>query len=121
MGYVLEELVRRLNEALDENPGERFTPREVVRLMVLLVIMVDLDIRKQEHIIRTVCDPCCGTGGMVTIAKDQIPKSIPTPTPSCSARNPSPKPSPCAKADLYMKCTDGRDAENIKYGSTMSN
>ncbi len=72
MGYIFEELVRRFNEALDENPGEHFTPREVIRLMVFLVIMVDLGIIKQKQIIRTVCDPCNGSGGMLTISKEQI-------------------------------------------------
>ena len=121
MGYVFEELVRRFNEALDENPGEHFTPREVVRLMVLLVIMVDLDILKQEHIIRTACDPCCGTGGMVTIAKDQIAEINPHADTHIFGQESQPETFALCKADLYMKSTDGRDAENIKYGSTMSN
>ena len=41
MGYVFEELIRKFNEALDENPGEHFTPREVIRLMVNLLTAHD--------------------------------------------------------------------------------
>ena len=72
MGYVFEELIRKFNEAMDENPGEHFTPREVIRLMVNLLLSRDKDTLAQNHIVRTVYDPCCGSGGMLTIAKDRI-------------------------------------------------
>src|SRR5437764_5043719 len=72
MGYVFEELVRKFNEAMDENPGEHFTPREVIRLMVNLLLTRDRDALQQNHIVRTVYDPCCGSGGMLTIAKERI-------------------------------------------------
>jgi Type I restriction-modification system methyltransferase subunit len=72
MGYVFEELIRKFNEALNENPGEHFTPREVVRLMVNLLLAEDAEALSKNHIIRTVYDPCCGTGGMLTIAKERI-------------------------------------------------
>src|SRR5437763_6684371 len=62
MGYIFEELIRKFNEALNENPGEHFTPREVIRLMVNLILAQEA--LKQNHIVRTVYDPCCGSGGM---------------------------------------------------------
>jgi len=72
MGYVFEHLLRKFNEALNENPGEYFTPREVIRLMVDLVLMFDTDLASGEGVARTVNDCCCGTGGMLTITKDRI-------------------------------------------------
>ncbi len=72
MGYIFEELIRKFNEALNETPGEHFTPREVIRLMVNLLLAQDQDALKQNHIVRTVYDPCCGSGGMLTIAKERI-------------------------------------------------
>src|SRR5258708_5607727 len=71
MGYIFEELIRKFNEALNENPGEHFTPREVIRLMVNLLLAQDQEALQQNHIVRTVYDPCCGSGGMLTIAKDR--------------------------------------------------
>ena len=72
MGYVFEELIRKFNEAMDENPGEHFTPREVIRLMVNLLLTRDKDVLAKNHIVRTVYDCCCGSGGMLTIAKERI-------------------------------------------------
>src|SRR5205085_8511525 len=72
MGYIFEELIRKFNEALNENPGEHFTPREVIRLMVNLILAQDQAALSQNHIVRTVYDPCCGSGGMLTIAKERI-------------------------------------------------
>lgn len=60
MGYIFEELIRKFNEALNENPGEHFTPREVIRLMVNLLLAHDKDVLSKNHIIRTVYDPCWG-------------------------------------------------------------
>src|SRR6266567_4990902 len=71
MGYIFEELIRKFNEALNENPGEHFTPREVIRLMVDVSLTKDAEVR-QPGIVLKVYDPCCGTGGMLTTAKDHI-------------------------------------------------
>jgi type I restriction enzyme M protein len=62
MGYVFEDLIRRFNEALNENPGEHFTPREVIKVMVNLSVNNDRRSRKIhcENDIR----PCCVPGGM---------------------------------------------------------
>jgi type I restriction enzyme M protein len=43
MGTVFEELIRKFNEALNENPGEHFTPRDVVHLMVELMLAGEKD------------------------------------------------------------------------------
>jgi type I restriction enzyme M protein len=54
MGYIFEELIRKFNEALNENPGEHFTPREVIRLMVNLLLAQDQEALSRNHIVRTV-------------------------------------------------------------------
>ena len=71
MGSIFEELIRKFNEALNENPGEHFTPRDVIRLMVLVTLAKDPD-ALTSGIVRKIYDPCCGTGGMLTMAKDEI-------------------------------------------------
>lgn len=120
MGYIFEELVRRFNEALDENPGEHFTPREVVRLMVLLLLSVDKEVIKKKAIVRTVCDPCCGTGGMLTSSKEQILEINPNAEVHMFGHESQPETFALCKADLYMVSADGRDADNIRFGSTLS-
>ena len=63
MGTIFEELIRRFNEALNENPGEHFTPRDVVRLMVDLMLAGDEERIRRKGIVCTVYDPCCGSAG----------------------------------------------------------
>ena len=121
MGYIFEELIRKFNEALDENPGEHFTPREVIQLMVSLLLSQDLDSLKQAHITRTVYDPCCGSGGMLTIAKERILELNPNSTVFLFGQEVNPETFAICKSDLYMKSEDGKDADNIKFGSTLSN
>src|SRR3989449_3272340 len=69
MGTIFEELIRRFNEALNENPGEHFTPRDVVHLMVDLMLAGDANRIRARGVVRSVYDPCCGSGGMLTITK----------------------------------------------------
>ncbi len=84
MGTIFEELIRKFNEALDENPGEHFTPRDVVHLMADLLLAGDEARIRRQGVVLTVCDPCCGTGGMLTITKEHI--SFATTKTSRSAR-----------------------------------
>jgi len=120
MGYVFEELIRRFNEALNENPGEHFTPREVIRLMVNLLLAQDQDALSRNHIVRTVYDPCAGSGGMLTIAKERILEINPNAQVYLFGQEVNPESYAVCKADLFITSADGRDAENIKFGSTLS-
>lgn len=120
MGYVFEELIRKFNEALNENPGEHFTPREVIQLMVNLQLAQDIEALSKNHIIRTVYDPCCGSGGMLTTAKEQILKINPNAEAHLFGQEVNPETFAICKSDLYMKSADGRDAENILFGSTLA-
>ncbi len=65
MGYLFEHLVMRFNEQANEEAGDHFTPREVIRLMANLVYTGEPDVHK-PGIFRTVYDPACGTGGMLS-------------------------------------------------------
>lgn len=120
MGTIFEELIRKFNEALNENPGEHFTPRDVIHLMVNLVLAQDIEALGQSHIIRTVYDPCCGSGGMLTIAKERISEINPKADVHLFGQEVNPETFAVCKSDLYMKSADGRDAENIAFGSTLS-
>jgi type I restriction enzyme M protein len=120
MGYIFEELIRRFNEALNENPGEHFTPREIIRLMVNLLLSQDQEALSEGHVIRTVYDPCCGSGGMLTITKERILELNPLADVHLFGQEVNPETYAVSKSDMYMISADGRDAENIKFGTTLS-
>ena len=133
MGTIFEELIRRFNEALNENPGEHFTPRDVVHLMVDLMLAGDEDRIGVPGIVRTVYDPCCGSGGMLTIAKERITAGYhengnllaepinPHAEIYLYGQEVNPETWAISKSDLFMKDPSGRDADNIVFGSTLSN
>jgi type I restriction enzyme M protein len=75
MGYVFEHMIRLFADASNETAGEHFTPREVIKLMVNLLIAPDADTVAGEGQVINILDPACGTGGMLTAAEDHI-KSI---------------------------------------------
>src|SRR5262245_46882209 len=104
---------------MDENPGEHFTPREVIRLMVNLLLTRDKEALAEEHIVRTVYDSCCGSGGMLTIAKERIQEINSNANVHLFGQEVNPETFAVCKSDLFMKSADGRDAENIKFGSTL--
>ena len=76
MGQVFEELLRKFSEMSNETSGEHYTPRDVVRLLVSLVFSEEKDSLKGEGIIRSIYDPCCGTGGLLTTGKEWIRDNI---------------------------------------------
>ena len=118
MGQVFEELIRKFNEALDENPGEHFTPREIVGLMVDFLLAGDDEIGK-PGVNRTICDPCCGTGGMLSVAREHILRSNPKANVFLFGQEVNDETFAMCKADMYMKSKDGKEAENILFGSTL--
>ena len=133
MGTIFEELIRKFNEALNENPGEHFTPRDVVHLMVDLMLSGDHQRIGGQGAVRTVYDPCCGSGGMLTIAKEHINlghrengKILRSPVNPAAqihlyGQEVNPETWAVSKSDLFMKDPTGRDADNISFGSTLSN
>lgn len=73
MGYIFENLVMRFNEQANEEAGDHFTPREVIRLMTNLVYTGEEDVYK-AGVYREIYDPACGTGGMLSISEETIRK-----------------------------------------------
>src|SRR5438270_2647834 len=116
MGTIFEELIRKFNEALNENPGEHFTPRDVVHLMVDVLLAGDNERIKKPGVVLTICDPCCGSGGMLTIAKDQIGEMNGAADVHLFGQEVNPETFAVSKSDLFMKSSDGSDAENILFG-----
>ena len=133
MGTIFEELIRRFNEALDENPGEHFTPRDVVHLMVDLMLAGDEERIGGAGVVRTVYDPCCGSGGMLTIAKERITAGYsengrlladsinPQAEIHLYGQEVNPETWAVSKSDLFMKDPTGLDADNVVFGTTLSN
>jgi len=73
MGYAFEELIRIGAEQSNEEAGEHFTPREVIKLMVNLLLSPEKDLAR-SHVVKTIYDPACGTGGMLSVAEQYIRK-----------------------------------------------
>jgi type I restriction enzyme M protein len=133
MGTIFEELIRRFNEALNENPGEHFTPRDVVHLMVDLMLAGDKAHIRKPGIAVSICDPCCGSGGMLMIGKEHITVGVrrngevlrPAINPNADVhvfgQEVNPETFAVAKSDVFIKEPTGRDADRIMYGSTLSN
>ena len=76
MGSIYEELLRRFSEMSNEESGDHFTPRDVVKLLVNFVFGGDTEDLSGEGKIRSIFDPCCGTGGMLTIGKEWIYENV---------------------------------------------
>ena len=76
MGTVYEEILRRFYEAANEDAGDHYTPRDIVKLLVTLLFEGDREDLEGEGKIRSVFDPCCGTGGMLTVGKSWILEKI---------------------------------------------
>jgi type I restriction enzyme M protein len=122
MGYIFEELIRRYNEALNENPGEHFTPREVIRLMVSLSLARDSRrIKDTEYPILNISDPCCGSGGMLITARERILEINPRTDIRLFGQEVNPETYAICKSDLYMQSADGRDAEHIALSNSLTN
>ena len=121
MGTVFEELIRRFNEENNEEAGEHFTPRDVVRLMARLVFMPVADeVRSGTYL---VYDGACGTGGMLTVAEETLTQLAAERDKEVSihlyGQEVNPETYAISKADLILK-GEGSEADDIRYGSTLS-
>ena len=110
MGTIFEELIRRFSEQSNEEAGEHFTPREVVRLMTQLMFVQNGSLEEKD-IIRTIYDPACGTGGMLTSANNYINEINPEGTVVLFGQELNDEIYAVCKADMLIK---GEEADNIK-------
>jgi type I restriction enzyme M protein len=117
MGTIFEYLVRKFKEASNEAAGQFYTPRDIIRLMVKLMFEPDRAKLAREKLIG-IYDPACGTGGMLTIAKEHLLGAInPELEVYLYGQELNEKTYAIAKADMLMK---GEDPENIKRENTLS-
>lgn len=118
MGYIFEELLRRFSEMSNETAGEHYTPREVIHLMVNILFAEHTRELKGKGIIRSVYDPACGTGGMLTIAKEHIQQHInPDVEVVMYGQELNEQTYAIAKSDVLIM---GEEADNIKPNSSFS-
>jgi type I restriction enzyme M protein len=109
MGYIFEELIRKFSEQSNETAGEHFTPREVVWLMVRLLFQDDSGAGK------TLCDPACGTGGMLSVAEDYTRERNPDARLETYGQELNPESYAICKADALVR---GGDAAAIVLGNS---
>jgi type I restriction enzyme M protein len=119
MGNIFEELLRKFSEMSNETSGEHYTPRDVVNLLVSLVFSSDKEKLSDPNKIISVYDPCCGTGGMLTIGKDWVHENINKEVDvNLFGQELNPQTYSICKSDFLI--TD-EEPDNIKLGSTLTN
>jgi type I restriction enzyme M protein len=116
MGYVFEELIRIGAEQANEEAGEHFTPREVIRLMVNLLLSPEQDLRR-SHVVKTIYDPACGTGGMLSVSEQYIRDLNSEAKPHLFGQDWNDESWAVCKSDMLIK---GEDADNIVLGDTFT-
>ena len=118
MGYLYEELVRKFSELSNETAGEHFTPREVIRLMVNLLFIDDEDdVLTKPGIVKTLYDPACGTGGMLSVAEDHLRVLNPRARLEVFGQELNAETYAVCRSDMMLK---GQDASHIAYGNSFS-
>jgi type I restriction enzyme M protein len=116
MGYLYEELIRRFSELSNETAGEHFTPREVIRLMVDLLLTDEPELHK-PGIVKTLLDPACGTGGMLSISEQRLRELNPEARLEVFGQELNAETYAVCRSDMMIK---GQDAENIVYGNSFT-
>jgi len=117
MGYLYEELIRRFSELSNETAGEHFTPREVIRLMVDLLFIEDDDALRAPGIVRTLLDPACGTGGMLSVAGEYLRELNPRAHLEVFGQELNAETYAVCRSDMVLK---GLKASNIGLGNSFS-
>src|SRR5690606_18507364 len=117
MGYFFEDLIRRFSELSNETAGEHFTPREVIKLMVNLLVAPDADALSVPGIVRKVLDPACGTGGMLSTTHEYITRLNPDATVEVYGQELNPESWAICRSHLMIK---GQDPDKIAFGNSFS-
>ena len=118
MGSIFEELLRKFSEMSNETSGEHYTPRDIVNLLVSLVFSPELDELSKPNKIVSLYDPCCGTGGMLTVGKDWIQENVSKDVEvNMFGQELNPQTYSICKSDFLIT---NEQPENIKLGITLS-
>ena len=118
MGSIFEELLRKFSEMSNETSGEHYTPRDIVNLLVSLVFSPEIDELSKPNKIVSLYDPCCGTGGMLTVGKDWIQENVNKDVEvNMFGQELNPQTYSICKSDFLIT---NEQPENIKLGNTLS-
>ena len=117
MGYIFEEIIRRFSESHNEDAGQHYTPREVIRLMVNILFYDDSSTLSGKNIARTIYDPACGTGGMLSVAEEYLHELNSSTELMSFGQELNDQTFAICKADMLIK---GNNADFIKDGNTLS-
>ena len=115
MGNIFEDLIRKFSELSNETAGEHFTPREVIKLMVNLLFINDHEMLTKKGIVKTLYDPACGTGGMLSIAEEYIRELNKEARLEVFGQEINPESYSICKSDMLIK---KQNTSNIKFGNT---
>ena len=119
MGYLFEDLVRRFNEQANEEAGDHFTPREVIKLMVKMLFTYDDLVYRESKVIK-IYDPTCGTGGMLSESEKFIIDPEAGLNPSAKVQlfgqEYNPESFAICGSDLMIK---GEEVTNLVFGDTL--
>lgn len=118
MGYLYEELVRRFSELSNETAGEHFTPREVVELMVNLLFIEDDDLLRRPGTVKTMLDPACGTGGMLSVSEQYLYSRNPDARLEVYGQELNAETYAVCRSDMMLK--DPKHAAHIVHGNSFS-
>ena len=117
MGYIFEEIIRRFSEAHNEDAGQHYTPREVIELMVNILFHDDNDILSGNNVAKTIYDPACGTGGMLSVAEEYLHTLNKGAELMAFGQEINDQTFAICKSDMLIK---GNNADFIKDGNTLS-
>ena len=117
MGYIFEELIRKFAEASNETAGDHFTPREVIKLMVNLLFVNDKEILRKKGIVKTLYDPACGTGGMLSVAEEYLHELNPDAKLEVFGQEWNDQSFSICKSDMLIK---GQNPNNIVFGDSFT-
>jgi type I restriction enzyme M protein len=113
MGYVFEELIRRFNEASNEEAGDHFTPREYIRLMVDILFCLDTPILTTKGIVKTMFDTAMGTGGMLSVSQEYLHEHNPDARLEVFGQDYNAQSYAISGSDMMIK---GQNIEHIVFG-----
>lgn len=117
MGYIFEDLIRKFADLSNETAGEHFTPREVIRLMVNLLFLNDKEILTKKGIVKTLYDPACGTGGMLSVAEEYLRELNPDADLRVFGQELNPESYAICNSDMLIK---GQNTEHVKFGNSFT-
>jgi len=115
MGYIFEELIRRFSE--HGEAGDHYTPREVIKLMVNILLNEDNEELTQPGLVVTVYDCCAGTGGMLSVTEQYLRELNPGIQVELFGQEINPQSFSICKSDMLIK---GQNADNIILGDSLT-